>query len=216
MVSIIVPIYKEKNLSTFLEQFLNLKGEFELIFVSGDNNSYDTQNFKLLKSKKGRGTQMNFGAKHAKYPILWFLHADSKINKNSILKIESFLKIHELGAFKIKFDSNKPLMKICAFMSNLRLKFKSIAFGDQGMFIKKELFYKLGEFKEISIMEDYDFSLKAKKNGFKFKILDGFIMTSSRRFMQNGILKTMLKMQFSRLMFKTGFSDEKIARFYNA
>lgn len=216
MVSIIVPIYKEKNLNTFLEQFLNLQGEFELIFVSGDNNIYDTQNFKLLKSKKGRGAQMNIGVKHAKYPILWFLHADSKIEQNSILKIENFLKTHELGAFKIKFDSNNILMKICAFMSNLRLKFRNIAFGDQGMFIKKELFYKLRQFKEIYIMEDYDFSIKAKKNGFKFKMLDGFIITSSRRFIQNGILKTMVKMQLSQLMFKVGFSDDKIERFYHA
>lgn len=216
MVSIIVPVYQERNLNQFLKQFENLKGEFEIIIVSGDKQNYDTLSFELFRCKKGRAAQMNYGVKHAKFDIIWFLHADSKIEKNSILKIENFLKTNLLGAFKIKFDNDKFLMKICAFMSNLRLKLGGIAFGDQGMFMKKEIFYTLGGFREIEIMEDYDFSLRAKKKWFKFTNTNGTIITSSRRFVSNGIIKTMIKMRLCRLMFKLGVKQEKIIRFYNA
>lgn len=214
MVSIIVPIYKEKNINDFLKQFENLDGKFEIILISGDREKYDT-NFKILRCCKNRAKQMNYGAKYAKFDILWFLHADSKVPKNSILQIENFLKIKELGAFEIQFDSDKFLMKICAFMSNLRLKFFGIAFGDQGIFIKKEIFYKLGKFREIDIMEDYDFSLKVKKK-FKFTNINSTIITSSRRFLTNGIIKTMIKMQLCRIMFRFGIKNKTIARFYDA
>ncbi|WP_052137620.1 glycosyltransferase [Campylobacter sputorum] len=100
MVSIIVLVYQEKNLNRFLKQFENLKGEFELIIVSGDKQNYDTLSFELFRCKKGRAVQMNYGVKHAKFDIIWFLHADSKIEKNSILEIENFLKTNLLGAFK--------------------------------------------------------------------------------------------------------------------
>ncbi|QKF64751.1 TIGR04283 family arsenosugar biosynthesis glycosyltransferase [Campylobacter corcagiensis] len=215
-VSIIIPLYNEGNLEPLLANLNALNGKFEVIFVSGDNTHYNTQNFTHLSYEKGRAKQLNFGAKRAKFENLWFLHADSKFSKNAILEIENFLTKNSLGAFRLKFDSDKFLLKVCAFFSNLRVKFGGIAFGDQGMFLSKELFFKLGGFKDIKIMEDYEFSLNAKKNGLKFNLCNEYITTSSRRFLKYGTLKMMIKMPISRLLYRFGVSEDKILRFYYA
>lgn len=215
-VSIIIPLYNERNLEPLLANLNALNGEFEVIFVVGDNTHYNTQNFTQIHSEAGRAKQLNLGVKRAKFENLWFLHADSSFSKDSILEIEKFLATNKLGAFRLKFDSDRTLLKICAFFSNLRVKFGGIAFGDQGMFLSRELFLKLGGFKEIRIMEDYEFSLNAKKNALKFALCSEFITTSSRRFLKHGTLKMMAKMPISRLLYRLGVSENKILRFYNA
>lgn len=215
-VSIIIPLYNESDLEPLLANLNASNGEFEVIFVVGDNTHYNTQNFRQIHSKPGRAKQLNLGANLAKFENLWFLHADSKFSKNAVLEIEKFLTTNRLGAFRLKFDSDSFLLKICEFFSNLRVKFSGIAFGDQGIFLSKKLFFKLGGFSEILIMEDYEFSLNAKKNSFKFALCNEFITTSPRRFLKHGTLKMMVKMPISRLLYRLRVDNNKILRFYNA
>lgn len=104
-------------------------------------------------------------------------------------------------------------MKVCAYFSNLRVKLRCIAFGDQGIFIKKEVFYDIGMFPDIPIMEDYQLSIYLKE---KYKIcqVNSKITTSSRRFLDTGIFKTMWKMQKLQRMFRNGEDINLISKMY--
>ena len=153
MVSIIIPIYnEEKNIRKLQDNLSKLKGNFEVIFCDG-GSSDNTVNliedcYIVLNSPKGRANQMNYGSKFAKGYILFFLHCDSIIEEDVIIKIqEEVNRGCKVGCLKLKYDNEIIWMQICAFMSNLRVKLRKIAFGDQGIFIKKELFeemYKQG------------------------------------------------------------------------
>ncbi|CZE45960.1 TIGR04283 family arsenosugar biosynthesis glycosyltransferase [Campylobacter geochelonis] len=211
-VSIIVPVYQEPNLNAFLAQFKSLKGEFELILVTCEELNL-SGNFKLLKSQKGRAVQQNCGANAARYENLWFLHADSAFQEDSVLHIENSLLTSDVGCFELEFDDKSWLMKVCASLSNLRVKVRNIAFGDQGIFIKKELFEKIGGFSQLPIMEDYELSLRLRK--YTFKLLPAKITTSARRFHKFGVLKTIAKMQLAQLKFRLNYDIEKIAKSYN-
>lgn len=210
--SIIVPIFNEQNINAFLEQFSKFKGVYEVILVSP--TKLECQNAKVIYTKKGRAIQQNAGAKAAKYENLWFLHFDSKFEKNANLLIENALKKSQIGCFSLKFDEDKLLLKIIAKMSNFRVKIRNIAFGDQGIFMKKELFLKLGGFREIDLMEDFDLSLRVKKKGIKIIKLDDFLITSARKFTKNGILKTIFLMQKLQLKFLLGANPSKLASKY--
>lgn len=105
-------------------------------------------------------------------------------------------------------------MKICGFNSNLRVRLRNIAFGDQGIFIEREFFNKLGGFANIPIMEDYQISIDIKKSGEKIALASTKIETSDRRFLKEGRLKTMVKMQELQYMYRKGEDIEKIARMY--
>ena len=221
-VSIIIPILNEENIIERLIKNLNeLDGEFEVIFSDGGSSDKtvniieDISNYKIVNSDKGRAKQLNAGAKESKYNILLFLHADSIIEKDVLIKIENFIKNNNKAeSLKIKFDSNKILMRICGFLSNLRVRLRHIAFGDQGIFIERKLFFDIGMFDDMPLMEDYKLSIKLKKISPIINI-NSYIISSSRRFEKNGIIKTMIYMQKLQYMFRNGESIEKIANIYN-
>lgn len=105
-------------------------------------------------------------------------------------------------------------MKICGFMSNLRVRKRNIAFGDQGIFIRKDYFNELGGYREIPLMEDYQLSMDIKSRGDRIDLLNTKIRTSDRRFVENGRLKTMARMQKLQYMYRRGEDIDLIANLY--
>ncbi|SHJ58332.1 transferase 2, rSAM/selenodomain-associated [Hathewaya proteolytica DSM 3090] len=220
-ISIIIPVYNEaKTINELLHNIEQFKAYSEIIFVDGGSNDGTNKIIEkyhrlVYSPKKGRSYQMNYGATLAKGKILLFLHADSYLSHDALDKINVIMSQgHKVGCFKIKFNSKSPIMKICGFMSNLRVRLRNIAFGDQGIFIERNFFYKLGGFAEIPLMEDYQLSIDIKKTGEKIVVANSIIETSARRFIKQGRLKTMIKMQKAQHMYRKGVDIDKIVDLY--
>ena len=218
MISIIVPVYKdEAALKNFLAQKHKLKGDYELLFVITEEDSYLIEKYsdeRILLASKGRAFQMNYGAEKSVGEILLFLHADSIIEDNILEEVQNGIKISPAGCLKIYFDLDHPLMKICGYMSRFRVRRRNIAFGDQGIFLTKELFEKIGGYREIPLMEDYQLSMDIKDLGIKIRQCDSKIITRSIRYEKGGMLKTMYKMQKYQHMYRKGVSPEEIVERY--
>lgn len=220
MISIIIPTYnEEKNIRKLQDNLYKLKGNFEVIFCDGGSSDKTIDLiddcFTVVNCPKGRANQMNYGSKSAKGDVLFFLHCDSLIEDDVIIKIqEEINKGCKVGCLRLKFDNEIIWMKICGFMSNLRVKLRKIAFGDQGIFITKELFDNMGGMPDLPIMEDLEFSLMLKRKKYYFKQIDSYIITSSRRFLDKGIFKTMTQMQKLQLQYLCGRDINEINKEY--
>lgn len=232
LVSIVVPVYNEKTtISNLLLQLDNIHGA-EVIFVDGGSKD-DTKKiisswisekesrceysrYRLISSDKGRANQMNAGAEISRGEILFFLHCDSVLPENFVEQIRSVMKSYSLGCFGIDFDSNHPFMYTNKWISNHRAKHRRIIFGDQGIFLKKDLFYSVGGFENIPIMEDYKFSLDLKKKGIKVGMTKDRIITSHRRYPSGTIpkMKVMWNMFWLRRLYRHGVDIEEISRRY--
>ena len=175
-----------------------------------------SEEFTLLHDRKSRAAQMNAGAKASHGDILFFLHCDSELPAHPLAQIREVMRDYQAGCFGIAFHSRNFFMFTCRVISNHRVKDRKVMFGDQGIFIDRKLFFDVGMFPEIPIMEDYQFSLTLKEKGIRLGMTRKRIYTSDRRFPKGTIpkLKLMWKMNRMRKMYRDKIAIQTIAKMY--
>ena len=218
--SLIIPVYNENAvIDRCLANLRSLQGEVEVLFADGgctdDTVTKIGDAYRIISCPKGRAKQMNTAAKEASGDIIWFSHADSVLPVDAVEQIISAAeKGAVFGCFHIGFDYDGPFMQCNTFNSNLRAKRLHIAFGDQGIFVEKNLFLQQGGFPDLPIMEDYELSLRMKKQRIPLTVLPGQIITSGRRYRTNHPLLTMWRMFYLRCCYRAGMDINEIARRY--
>lgn len=220
-ISIIVPIYnEEKTVEKLMDSLSDLEGRCEILFVDGGSKDKTIeligQRFPVFLSEKGRAKQMNLGAQKSTGDVLFFLHCDSEIPDTALEEIETVMEKYKAGCFGIAFHSWNFFMFTCRVISNQRVKDRKIMFGDQGIFIDRKLFFEIGMFPEMPILEDYQLSITLKEKGIKLGMTKHRIYTSDRRFEGNTVkkLKLMWKMNRMRSMYRKGVPIEEISSLY--
>lgn len=220
-ISIIIPTWNEAaGIEAFeshlLQRINQAQVECEVLFSDGfsSDGTYDKIQSLKIQAASGRAAQMNAAAKKATGDLLFFLHADSRIHEKALDAIASCEA--PWGCFRLAFDHRHPLLGIIAFNSDLRVRLRRVVFGDQGIFIKKDLFERIQGFANLPIMEDYQLSLDLKKLGIKPHRINLPILTSARRFLETGVLKTMVKMQIYQHQFRRGKNIHAIQKEYEA
>ncbi len=218
--TLIIPIYNESAvIGRCMDNLRALQGEVEILFADGgctdDTLAQIGDAFRVIPCPRGRARQMNAAAEAAGGDILWFSHCDSLLPSDGPAQILSAVeKGARFGCFHIGFDYDGPFMKCNTFNSNLRATFWHIAFGDQGIFMTKELFRAQGGFPDLPIMEDFELSRRMKKQKIPLTVLPGRIITSGRRYQTNHPLLTMWQMFFLRCCYRAGMDIDEIARRY--
>lgn len=205
MISAIIVAYNEADyIQKIVRELAKQKysGRYEIILADGGSTDetvslIEDQHIEIVHCRKGRACQMNDAAKVAIGDILFFVHADMKLHHNTFSTIQEFIaQGYAGGGFKNVFGShNKKIKKLGRWM-NFRLfntseqSDKGIFYGDNGIFVSRETFDKLGGFKEIEIMEDYEFSNRMRQEFNVIKIKKIPITVSARRHIKTGFWKT--------------------------
>lgn len=228
MISIILPayneeIYIEKALRNIYE--LDCFDECEIIVVDGGSTD-KTKNIskkysRTIVTEKGKGIQQNAGAKEAKGDILFFVHADMTLPKNILKVIDHLINTsgYDGGGFLNEFSSFNKKIKRLGRILNFRIINKEqserkIFYGDNGIFVKKKVFNKLGGFKEIPIMEDYDFSKRMKNKYDVIAVNNPKIIVDPRRHLKAGFVKTRLLWIIIRRLYKAGVPPFLLSKLY--
>lgn len=218
-ISVVIPtLNEEKYIGQLLEQLQACALVNEMIISDGGSSDGTSQiaksysKVKLIQSERGRAVQMNNGAKVAKNEVLLFLHADSHLTKDGLNAIISSLKNGaEAGSFYLKFDINSFWLNLYSRMSRYNLSV--FTYGDQGLFIKRELYNKIGGFKPLPIMEDLDIVRRAKRHGV-FKKVNEPITTCARRFEKNGVVRQQVANIIMVSLYYCGVSPERLSKYY--
>ncbi len=222
MFSIIIPTYNEAGQ---IEKTINTmhaakgKHEVEIIVVDGGSID-DTINIAeqcgataVKSARKGRAAQMNIGASIAKYEILYFLHADSIPPNNFTTQILSAYKEGvNSGCFRLAFEYDHWFLKVNAWFT--RFNVNAVRFGDQSLFVSKDIFQKSGGFREdLLIMEDQEIIHRIKKFG-KFNVLKDVIQTSARKYLDNGVYRMQIIFYSIWGLYYLGYSQEKLSQLH--
>ncbi|MEH1782343.1 MAG: TIGR04283 family arsenosugar biosynthesis glycosyltransferase [Nostoc sp.] len=219
-ISIIIPAINEavniKEAITTTQPSTNI----EVIVVDGgskDNTVEIAQSFgvKVISSSPGRAVQMNVGALAASGEILLFLHADSCLPTGFDDMIRTALQQPGIvaGAFKLRIDASLFSLRWVEWGVNVRSHFYQMPYGDQAIFLTKEVFQQIGGFPELVIMEDFELMRRLKRIG-RIVIIPTPVVTSARRWLQKGVFKTTLLNQIVITAYLLGVSPERIRRWY--
>ena len=210
-------MYNETNINICLEKLPNAD---EIIVVDGNKTStldlIESLHVKKFSSQKGRANQMNEGAKYAFCEVLLFLHADTILPKNALLHVKEVLEQKDVvaGAFDLTFDTQKRGLKFIAKVASWRSRKTRLPYGDQAIFIKKEVFERVGGYEDIALMEDVNLMQKLKEQKLKIKIINQKVTTSPRRYEKNGILLNLLKNWVLVSLYFFGVNPNKLAKLY--
>lgn len=189
-VSIIIPTLNEAgNLPTCLKSiqqcdFLNTA---EVIICDG-GSSDKTLNIAaqfqatVVHGPQGRARQMNAGARCARGTTLLFLHADTQLPPNAIRDISTATnKGFIIGCFERQFSNAGKILNSTSHMAGWRARKTFYAYGDQALFIRRDVFSQLKGFRNLARFEDLDLAMRAKALG-RWTVLSGPIVSDSRRF----------------------------------
>jgi rSAM/selenodomain-associated transferase 2 len=221
-VSVIIPALNEGKSISRLVGEVRRAGEVEVIVVDGGSGDGTGEAARaagavILRSVRGRGAQMNEGARRARGEALLFLHADSRPPEGFDSLLRQALAPAETagGAFSFSLDEESPFLGFITMTTNFRARRMGIVFGDQGLFVRREVFHEAGGFPEQPLMEDYELVRRLRRRG-RFVILPEATVTSARRWRAVGPVRNSLLNVLITWSYLLGVSPERLARWYRS
>lgn len=170
---------------------------------------------RVTSSSRGRAVQQNAGALAASGDVLLFLHADTTLPDGAdALVLDGLQRTGRgWGRFDVRLSGSHPLLRVVERMIGIRSRLSGIATGDQAIFVHREWFQRVGGFPELPLMEDVAISRALKRLGPPL-CLRARVTTSSRRWEERGVARTILLMWRLRWAYFRGADPAELARRY--
>ena len=222
MLSIIVPYLNVADgIANALDALAPLRARgTEVIVVDGGSDDGTLERAAphadcVLSAPRGRASQMNAGAARARGEILLFLHADTRLPESAdALVVEGMKRSRRgWGRFDVAISGSHPLLRVVAWLMNVRSRVTGIATGDQAIFTTRSLFTAAGGFPAIALMEDIALCKQLKHFGPPL-CLRHRLTASGRRWEKHGVVRTILLMWRLRLAYWLGADPGKLAMRY--
>ncbi|HWO99552.1 MAG TPA: TIGR04283 family arsenosugar biosynthesis glycosyltransferase [Methylococcus sp.] len=169
---------------------------------------------RVIQAPKGRAVQMNAGAAVARGTYLLFLHADTELPVEAFdALVECMAKAVAWGRFDVRLSGCHPVLRVVETLMNWRSRLTGIVTGDQGIFVRRDVFEVVGGYPPIALMEDIALSKSLKSRAWPV-CLGQRVTTSSRRWETRGIGSTIFLMWELRLRYFLGADPADLAREY--
>ena len=218
--SVIVPTFNEEAvIEATLRRALDALTPHELIVADGCSRDGTVANARpyatVLTLEMTRGAALNHAAAVATGDVLLFLHADTIPPMGAATAIEGALQDAGVigGAFRLRFDHPGRLATLLASHVNLRSSLSNIFFGDQALFVRRDVFMRAGGFRDWSVMEDMEILARLRPHG-RLALLDEEVVTSTRRHRRNGWVRTIGTVWIMTLLHRLGVSGQAMSEWY--
>jgi len=219
-IAVIVPVLNEQAALPALIDRLKMLSVDEVVVVDGGSmdgtcDLLDVSGLRWITAPAGRAVQMNTGSAICLSDIYLFIHSDTEIDSSCFDAIKAAMQHPETvgGRFEVRLSGGHPALRMIAWFINLHSRLSGISTGDQCLFVRRSVFMRMGGFPELPLMEDIEFSKRLKRQG-RIACLRERVTTSSRRWEQHGILKTVLLMWCLRLLYWLGVPAARLATMY--
>lgn len=223
-ISVVIPVLNEgENINRLIGHLRALPAdqEPEIVVMDGDPDqgtvrAIEHSNVVTGTAGPGRAVQMNAGAALASGDALLFLHADTFLPWNAFELIAQALGDSRYvgGAFDLGILTERRIFKITEWYASLRTRITRVPFGDQGIFLRKAYFERIGGYREVPIMEDVELMARIRRRGDAICIVPAKVMTSPRRWEKEGVLYATFRNWTLQLLYIVGVRPARLARWY--
>lgn len=217
--SMILPARNEANgLASVLEPLQSWRARgVELILVDGASTDATPAIARprvdqLVVVDPGRARQMNAGAALARAPRLWFVHADTRVDDRHLARLAR--ERAPWGHFRARLSGRRPLFRAIETLMNLRSRCSGISTGDQSLFVDAHAFNTVGGYPDQPLMEDIALSARLRARLGRPVQAGPAVTTSSRRWEQQGAMRTIVRMWWLRWRYWRGADPAVLYRLY--
>lgn len=221
--SVVIPAFHEAGgINAVCRHVFSLPapGEIEVLVVDGAPEADTLKALHVagvrgVRAPAGRARQCNAGAGLARGERLLFLHADTRLPHLGLYALgEALGGTAEAGAFDLGVDSARLGLRVVAAVASLRSRWTRVPYGDQGLFFRRETFFRFGGFPEIALMEDLELMRRLRRGKTRIAIVHPGVRTSPRRWEKEGIVRGTLRNWSLRLAYFCGVSPARLAGWY--
>lgn len=217
-ITVVIPALNEQQAIRRSVQSAVSAGATEVLVSDGESRDHTVEwaaeagASSVVRSLPGRGRQMNAAAQLASGKFILFLHADNELSKQALEQI-CVQEDAAWGAFQQQIDSHRKIYRLIEWGNDLRVRWRQVPFGDQGMFVRRSLFEELGGFAEMPLMEDVELSHRLRKIEAPV-LLEGPVQVSARRWEKKGVVRQTVTNWMIQLAYCRGVSVEQLAQKY--
>jgi rSAM/selenodomain-associated transferase 2 len=219
-VAAVIPTFDEaEEVPRVLDHLAVLPGEWEVVVADGGSRdgTVDVARShplapRVIERRGGRAAQLNAGVAASTGDPVLFLHADSRLPAGAFAALAGTGREVVGGNFALRFDGGDRFSRVLGGFYRFQRRF-GFYYGDSSVWVRRAAFERLGGYRAVPIMDDYDFVRRLEKSG-PTACLPGPATTSARRWKRIGIVRTMLSWWVIRWLFIVGYPPEKLARMY--
>lgn len=218
-VSVIIPTLNEEGCLAATLAALRAQTPGQIIIADGGSTDATCRLAaaadRLVRAPRGRAAQMNAGAAHATGEVLLFLHADCTLEAGALAAAERILRRPGVvaGCFRMRVRAAGMRYRSIDAAATVRVRLTGLVYGDQGLFLRRDTFARLGGFPPLSFMEDLFFSRTLRQQG-RIVVAAPRIYVSARRWQQMGLVRQSVRNWTLTALAAAGVSPDRLAAYY--
>jgi rSAM/selenodomain-associated transferase 2 len=216
--SVVIPAWNEEGLVA--RAVRSVREEAEVLVVDGGSQDRtcaeaEAAGGRVLRAPRGRGAQLDLGARQARGEWLVFLHADTRLEAGWAAELRALGDDPRAvgGAFRFAVDAPQVPYRLLEQAVALRCRLFRLPYGDQALFARREVYARIGGFPPLPLMEDVAFVRRLGRAG-RLAFPRARAFTSPRRWERGGLLRTSARNAWLLAQYGLGRPPERLAQLY--